>query len=125
MKRIKTQTISFDVDEVKALTGFTLKNSWGNYILEHEKYGVIHDVINEGESFTENKLFEYYMSELEDILRHYVHKNFLGDYDYIVKNGRFEYDTIGYTVQFHSNNPVSVYFILEDDDYWEVNYSGK
>ena len=127
MKRIKTQTVSFDMNEVKALTGFTLKNSWGNYILEHEKYGVIHDVIedDDGESFTVNQLFEYYMAELEDTLRHYIHQNFSRDYFHIVQNGQFEYDTRGYTIQFHSDNKVSVYFILEEDDYLEIADSGK
>ena len=129
MKRIKIQTVSFDVDEVKALTGFTLKNSWGNYILEHEKYGVIHDVIEgedeNGEYFTENQLFKYYMAELEDTLRHYIHQNFSRDYFHIVQNCQFEYDTRGYTIQFHSDNKVSVYFILEENDCWEITDSGK
>ncbi|QGJ84962.1 hypothetical protein [Lactococcus phage P1048] len=122
MKRIKTQTISFDMNEVKALTGFTLKNSWGNYVLEHEKYGVIHDVVEgeDGESWT-NGLFNCHMTELEGALRHYVHQNFSLDYFDIVQNGRFEYDTVGHTVQFHSENEVTVYFILEDEKYWEVS----
>ncbi|ADM73642.1 hypothetical protein LaPh949_gp084 [Lactococcus phage 949] len=116
MKRIKTQTVSFDVDEVKALTGFTLKNSWGNYILEHEKYGIVHDMLEDedDESFTENSLFNYYMTELEDTLRHYVYQNFSYDYAHIVQNGRFEYATREFTVQFHSDNKVTVYFILEE-----------
>lgn len=125
MKSIKTQIILFDMDEVKALTGFTLKNSRGNYVLEHEQYGVIHDIIDGEESFTKNKLFEYYMAELEDALRHYIYNNLLGDYHYIIKNSRFEYDTVEYPVQFNSNNPVSVYFIFEDEDYLELTDNGK
>lgn len=115
-KRIK-QEVVFSSKEVKEITGFELKNTWGDFYFEQDGCEPIWDTTDEEEF---NKDFGICIDEVERILRDYVSKNFLGDFYFIVQRGSIHYRTSSYTAQFHSDNNSEIFFYYEDTDTMEV-----
>ena len=118
-KRIKQEVI-FSSKEVKEITGFELKNKWGDFYFEQDGSEPIWEMFDATDEEEFNKDFGVCMDEIERILRDYVSKNFLGDFYFIVQKGSIHYRTSNYTAQFHSNNNSEIFFYYEDTDTMEV-----
>lgn len=118
-KRIK-QEVVFSSKEVKEITGFELKNKWGDFYFEQDGHEPIWETFDTTDEEEFNTDFGMCIDEIERILRDYVGKNFLGDFYFIVQKGSIHYRTSGYTSQFHSDNNSEIFFYYEDTDTMEV-----
>lgn len=118
-KRIKHEVV-FSSKEVKEITGFELKNTWGDFYFEQDGCEPIWETFNDTDEEEFNKDFGVCIDEVEKILKDYVSKNFLGDFYSIVQKGSMHYRTSNYADQFHSNNNSEIFFYYEDTDTMEV-----
>jgi len=118
-KRIK-QEVVFSTKEVKEITGFELKNTWGDFYFEQDGREPIWETFDATDEEEFNKDFGICIDEVERILKDYVSKNFLGDFYSIVQKGSIYYRTSNYADQFHSNNNSEIFFYYEDTDTMEV-----
>lgn len=118
-KRIKHEVV-FNSKEVKEITGFELKNTWGDFYFEQDGCEPIWETFNDTDEEEFNKDFGVCIDEVERILKDYVSKNFLGDFYSIVQKGSIHYRTSNYLAQFHSNNNSEIFFYYEDTDTMEV-----
>ncbi|AHC94181.1 hypothetical protein T548_0103 [Lactococcus phage phiL47] len=118
-KRIK-QEVVFSSKEVKEITGFELKNTWGDFYFEQDGGEPIWEVLDATDKEEFNKAFGMCMDEIKRILKDYVSKNFVGDFYLIVQEGSIHYRASNYTSQFHSNNNSEIFFYYEDTDTIEV-----
>lgn len=120
-KRIK-QEVVFSSKEVKEITGFELKNTWGDFYFEQDGREPIWETFDATDEEEFNKDFGMCMDKIERILRDYVSKNFIGDFYFIVQKGSIHYRTSNYTDQFHSNNNSEIffYYYYEDTDTMEI-----
>ena len=113
MKKIIKNEVVFNSKEVKDITGFELKNKWGDFYLKQDGLEPLWE-----KEFSKD--FGMYINEIEELLKDYANNNFLGDFATIVQNGSIHYRTAGYTDQFHSNNNSEIFFYYEDKDTMEV-----
>ena len=118
-KRIK-QEVVFSTKEVKEITGFELKNTWGDFYFEQDGSEPIWEMLDVTDKKEFNKDFGICIDEMERILKDYVSKNFVGDFYFIVQKGSIHYRTSDYASQFHSNNNSEIFFYYEDRDTIEV-----
>ena len=118
-KRIK-QEVVFSTKEVKEITGFELKNTWGDFYFEKDGSEPIWEMLDATDKEEFNKAFGMCMDEIKRILKDYVSKNFLGDFYSIVQKGSIHYRTSNYADQFHSNNNSEIFFYYEDTDTMEI-----
>ena len=118
-KRIK-QEVVFNSKEVKEITGFELKNTWGDFYFEKDGSEPIWEMLDATDKEEFNKAFGMCMDEIKRILKDYVSKNFLGDFYFVVQKGSIHYRTSSSTSQFHSNNNSEIFFYYEDTDNMEI-----
>lgn len=114
-KRIK-QEVVFTPKEIKEITGFEVKNTWGDFYFEQDGDEPIWEMLDVTGKKEFNKDFGIRMDEMERILKDYASKYFVGDFYLIVQKGSIHYRTLSYAAQFHSNNDSEIFFYHEEKE---------
>ncbi len=114
MKKKIKQEVVFTPKEIKEITGFELKNTWGDFYFEQDGGEPIWEMLDVTGKKEFNKDFGMRMDEMERILKDYASKYFVGDFYHIVQKGSIHYRTPSYAAQFHSNNNSEIFFYHEE-----------